>query len=274
MPVKLNFQVLGEGPTVVILHGLCGSLGNWRMMAKQLSANHRVVTVDLRNHGKSAHTGSMTYVEMAEDVLHLITDQSLRNITLVGHSMGGKAVMAAALMQPELSDRIIVMDIAPVRYAHRYGKLLSAMRDLPLPGIKNRNEAEKMLDALINDPELARFLLQNLVKTGNGYAWRLNLPSLRTNIEDISGFPDFGPHAQFRKPALFLGGVNSYFIRPEHHPVIHGFFPKAEIEPIADAGHMLHLDQPEIVLDKIRRFITPLKGTAKVVSRDKPAQVR
>ena len=241
----------------MILHGLFGSLGNWRMMAKNLSVNHQVITVDLRNHGKSAHAGSMTYVEMAEDVLHLITDQALRNTTLIGHSMGGKTVMTAALMQPELIDRIIVMDIAPVSYKHRYGKLFSAMRDLPLNGIKTRNEAEKKLDALINDPELARFLLQNLVRTGNGFAWRLNLPALRNNIEHISGFPDLGPHAQYRKPALFLGGANSHFIRPEHHPAIHGYFPKAEIESIDKVGHMLHMEQPEIVLDKIRRFITP-----------------
>jgi len=255
MPVKLHFQTLGTGTPVLILHGLFGSLGNWRMLAKHLSASHRVITVDLRNHGKSAHAGSMTYVEMAEDVLHLITDQALQNTILIGHSMGGKTVMTAALMQPELIDRIIVMDIAPVSYKHRYGKLFTAMRDLPLHSIKNRTGAEKMLDALINDPELARFLLQNLVRTGNGFAWRLNLPALRNNIEHISGFPDLGPRAQYRKPALFLGGVNSYFIQPEHHPVIRDYFPKAEIESVEKAGHMLHIEQPEIVLDKIRRFI-------------------
>ncbi len=174
----------------------------------------------------------MTYTEMAEDVLDLIKHQSLENVSLIGHSMGGKVAMVYTLLHPLLIEKLIVLDIAPVSYEHRYGKLFQAMQDLQLDQVKDRIEAGIILNDQINDTFLSQFLLQNLNRDENGFQWRLNLPAIQNNIELISGFPDIGSDTKYDKPALFLGGKKSHFIQPDYHKTIQGYFPKAGGEGI------------------------------------------
>lgn len=255
MPVHLHYNSIGSGKPVIILHGLFGSSRNWQGMAGRLGHGHRVITVDLRNHGQSGQAASMTYPEMAEDVLSLIKQQALENVTLIGHSMGGKTAMTCALLQPDAIARLVVLDIAPVAYHHRYGKLFYAMQNLPLEKIRNRNEAEHLLNEMINDVKLSRFLLQNLVRTAAGYRWRINLATIQNNAEHISNFTLPVPHAIYDRPALFLGGKGSRLLQPVHHPATMALFPAARIELIDRAGHMLHIEEPDIVLDRICRFI-------------------
>lgn len=255
MTIPLHYNTTGAGDPVILLHGLFGSLRNWQAMAGRLGHTHRVITVDLRNHGQSHQAASMTYPEMAEDVLHLVKHLALENVTLIGHSMGGKTAMTCALLQPQTLARLVVLDIAPVAYQYRYGKLFYAMQNLPLATIRNRNEAEHALNEMVNDSKLSRFLLQNLARGVSGYRWRINLATIQNNIEHISEFPQPSPHAVYDRPALFLGGRESHFLQPVHHPAIKAHFPSARIELIDRAGHMLHIEEPDIVLGRIRQFI-------------------
>ena len=256
MTIHLHYNITGSGDPVIVLHGLFGSSRNWQGMARRLGRTHQVIAVDLRNHGQSHQADSMTYPEMAEDVLGLVKQQNLVNVTLIGHSMGGKVAMACALLQTHSITRLVVLDIAPVTYQHHYGKLFFAMQNLPLEKIRNRNEAERMLDEMVNDIKLTRFLLQNLVRAETGFRWRINLPLIQNNIEHISNFPLPTAHTVYDRPALFLGGGESHFLQPVHHPAIRALFPSARIELIDNVGHMLHIDEPDIVLDRIRQFIT------------------
>src|SRR3712207_2878600 len=117
MALELAFDSVGDGPPLLLLHGLYGSRRNWRSIARALSDSHRVVSVDLRNHGNSPWAGSMSYPEMADDVLDLIRRERLERPAVMGHSMGGKTAMALALLHPAEVAQLIVADIAPVRYA-------------------------------------------------------------------------------------------------------------------------------------------------------------
>ena len=132
MPLQLAFEDLGDGPPVVVLHGLFGSSRNWRGMARALSAEHRVISVDLRNHGRSPWISSMTYAEMAADVRALIRGEGLDRPVVIGHSMGGKTAMTLALESPESVGQLIVVDIAPVSYADRLTPYVEAMLSLNL----------------------------------------------------------------------------------------------------------------------------------------------
>ena len=98
----------------MILHGLFGSGSNWRRVARELATSYRVLAVDLRNHGASPWADSMSYLEMADDVLRLIERERLSRPAVIGHSMGGKVAMALALMYPKQVGRLTVVDIAPV----------------------------------------------------------------------------------------------------------------------------------------------------------------
>lgn len=253
--VPLHHRIYGRGSPVIILHGLFGSSRNWLSMTKKLAEHHLVITADLRNHGKSPHSDTMNYPEMSGDVFDLAERLGLPTYSVVGHSMGGKVAMQMALARPDVIDSLVVLDIAPVEYDHRYGKIFTAMKQLPVDRLKNRQEAEDLFCPLIGDTYLCQFLLQNLVRNGDAFSWRINLPALENNIDRIAAFPELQASRRFDGACLFLGGKQSDFILPGHIPLIKQFFPGAEIQWLDEAGHMLHVEKPDSVFGEIRQFI-------------------
>lgn len=255
MPVKLNYQILGGGDPVVILHGLFGSLSNWNPVAKALADHFRVISVDLRNHGGSEHTEHMSYPNMVEDLRALVDDLELSAVNFIGHSMGGKAAMGFALTHPELINKLIVADVAPASYTPGFQDYIAAMQALPLASLNTRNEAEQYLSKVVPAPSIRQFLLQNLVRGDNGFAWRINLKAIGNDLETLAGFPENWPHRSYAGPVCFLAGEHSTYIGPEHHGIIAGLFPASRLHVIEDAGHWLHAEQPEAVINHISAFL-------------------
>ena len=80
--MNLSFSVVGEGPPLIILHGLLGSADNWRSMSRRLCAHYQVFALDLRNHGRSPPSDILDYDIMAADVREFMEQQALRRIML------------------------------------------------------------------------------------------------------------------------------------------------------------------------------------------------
>lgn len=257
----LNYKTFGGGDSsIIIIHGLFGSLRNWQQIALALSAKHyRTITVDLINHGMSSHSENMSYQDMAEDIIFLIEKLQLgRPPIIIGHSMGGKVAMIASMLQPKLLKGLIVVDIAPVKYKNEFSPLLKTINALNILEIKNRGQAEEIILKQIKEPNLVKFILQNLVKTEHGYKWRINLETITKNINEIVMFPDEFYSKQCTLPILFIAGMNSNYIQLEHHNIIYNMFPFAEIKGINDAGHWLHAERPDIFLKLIFSFINSI----------------
>lgn len=267
--IDLNFDVTGNtdtGSDVVILHGLFGQGRNWAGIAKSLAHDHRVITADLRNHGASPWADEMTYEAMAADVAHLIDTFTKPPITLIGHSMGGKAAMTLALTQAELIERLCILDIAPVAYGHDFETHLTAMSNMDIASMSRRSEAEAALLEALGDIDLARFLVRNLKSapkhsgsvtggTRGNFTWSVNLAALATHMDDILDFPIFEADAAYEGPALFLAGGASDYIQPYHQAEIERLFPMAETEVVEGAGHWLHAEQPDTVTARLARFL-------------------
>ena len=254
MPVKLHYQSHGRGEPVLILHGLFGSGRNWTAFARKLAEQYHVINIDLRNHGSSEHADSMTYSEMAADIRQLLELCGLERASLIGHSMGGKVAMTFALYHTMLVNRLVILDIAPVAYRNNFRAILESLDALPLTELNSRKHADDLLAADINDTSLRLFLLTNLVKVNGNFRWRLNLAALKNNLASIGEFPQphtVEPHAG---PTLFLGGTDSGYLTPEHQQVIKQYFTNAAVDYVDDAGHWLHIDQPDVVLDRITAF--------------------
>ena len=110
-----------DSPAVFFLHGLLGCAENWRPTIRELSeAGLRCIAVDQRNHGSSPHSSEMNYRLMAEDLVRLADSLGINSFSAVGHSMGGKAAMEAALGFPDRVSSIVVADIAPRQYKPAY----------------------------------------------------------------------------------------------------------------------------------------------------------
>lgn len=261
--MELYRREQGEGcagrPPVVLLHGLFGAASNWLGVAPALAAaGHRLILPDLRNHGRSPHDAEMSYPAMAADVRTLIQQSGHDSATLIGHSMGGKVAMWLALSCPSLVERLVVVDMAPVRYPNRFAGLLGALQRLPLHTLDSRAAADRALAADIPNPALRGYLLQNLTKASGGWRWRFNLEALVCRIHGLMDFPQAAAGRQFPGDALFLHGAESDYVQPEHEPQIRRYFPFARHRAVPGAGHWLYSDQPELFTDAVTGFLADL----------------
>jgi pimeloyl-ACP methyl ester carboxylesterase len=255
--MRLKFSEFGAGgEVIIILHGLFGSSRNWTSIARKLSVNNRVLTLDLPNHGASSWTDSVSYELLSKLISEFMVEHDLEGATVLGHSMGGKIAMTMALTQPELIKRLIVADIAPVEYNHDNLSVITALEDVDLSSIKTRNEVDKQLTKKIPEQTMRSFLLQNLVYSENKYKWRINIPVIKKSLPRLRGFPSFKENIFFNGPTLFLAATRSNFIEADHHRTINHLFPKSSIINIADAGHWLHADNAKAFLGSVFQFIS------------------
>jgi len=227
-------------PPLLIAHGLFGSARNWGAIARRLAARRLVIVVDMRNHGASFWAETHGYQELAEDLATVIAAHG-GPADVIGHSMGGKAAMALALMYPARVRRLIVADIAPVAYTHSQAPLIQAMRGLDLTEIASRAAADTALAPAVPDATTRGFLLQSLDMKEK--RWRLNLDVLDAEMQTLTGWPAL-PHTA-ETPTLVLAGGASDYVRPEHRAAIKGHFPNARLAKLPGAGHWLHAERPE-----------------------------
>ncbi|MBT6054212.1 MAG: alpha/beta fold hydrolase [Planctomycetaceae bacterium] len=255
MSVTLSHNAIGEGQTILILHGLFGSKRNWSSIAKQLSDTYRVLTVDLRNHGESSWSDVHDYSSMAEDVATLIENECSKPPVVLGHSMGGKVAMYLALVWPNLIDRLIVVDIPPARSSGTPIDYVRAMRAIPLTTLAHRRDVEELLRETIPNERVRGFLVTNITTRPAGLAWTVNLDAIEKNFETILDWPDLLTTQQFSRQTLFLVGENSTFVDPEHEGVIQQFFPASCKQVIENAGHWVHVENTAAFLKAVRVFL-------------------
>ena len=255
MPLPLAFEDTGTGPAVLILHGLFGSGSNWRSVARALAPQHRVLSVDLRNHGASPWADSMGYADMAADVLALMQAQGLQRPVLVGHSMGGKTAMALALQQPSAISGLVVVDIAPVAYADRMTQYVQAMGAVDTAMLASRTAAQSRLAALVPDPGVVGFLLQNLVSRNDHFDWRLNLAAIGMAVPQLSGFPSDLLGLRYGGPATLIYGTRSDYVSPADAARFVALFPKAQLQAIEGAGHWVHADKPAAFMAALKHAL-------------------
>lgn len=239
----------GPHPPLLIAHGLFGSARNWGVIAQRLSDSREVVAVDMRNHGRSPRAAGHGYPELAADLAEVLERLLPGPADVLGHSMGGKAAMVLALTRPDLVRRLVVADIAPVAYGHSQQPQIDAMRRVDLARVASRAEAEAQMQA--ETPAIAAFLLQSLDLAER--RWRVNLDVLEAEMGKITGWPEVG--GSFPRPALFLTGALSGYVRPEHRPVIRTLFPRARFASLTGAGHWLHAERPREFEQTVRAFL-------------------
>ena len=240
----LNTVITGSAtarPPLLIAHGLFGSARNWGVIAKRLSDLRQVLTVDMRNHGESPWTTTHSYADMAGDLAEVIAAHGGK-ADVLGHSMGGKASMTLALSHPDMVNKLIVADIAPVAYSHSQVRLIDAMRGLDLAGITARSQADARLAETVEEAGVRAFLLQSLDLKSDPARWRLNLDTLEMEMAKIVGWQEVA--GQFTGPTLFLSGAGSDYVKPDYRAVMKELFPAARFAKIPGAGHWLHAEKP------------------------------
>ena len=249
----LNYMTFGDEKSspVMIVHGLYGSGRNWGVIAKRLSDQFFVITVDLRNHGDSPWLDTHNYHVMADDLVEVINSLNIKP-NIIGHSMGGKAAMVLALKRPNLVRNLIIADIAPVKYEHDQSQFIEAMQKVDLSKVEKRSDATLALSKFVEDKSLQNFFTQSLnIKAKR---WKLNLKVLRSEMSEILSFPKI--ESEFSGHSLFLKGEKSDYIKSEHRKLIKSLFTKARFATFKEAGHWLHAEKPREFESAARLFFS------------------
>ena len=260
--VDLYYRRLGPAgaSTIVVLHGLFGTSDNWGSVGKELAEPtdagapaFDVLLVDLRDHGRSPHTDATSYPIMAADVHALVTSLGLSDITLVGHSMGGKVAMVFAQQWPQLLKRLVVVDISPREHENNHAAILDAILTADLSTGRTRKDVEAHIASRVKEPGVVQFLMKNLYwRTEEQLAWRVNAELLQRDLQAI--LAAIGPDT-VRVPTLFIRGGQSDYILREDLPAIKEQFPNSRVETIAYAGHWVHAEAPEKFNELVGAFL-------------------
>ncbi|CAL9299273.1 alpha/beta fold hydrolase [Streptomyces sp. SudanB182_2057] len=271
--------------TVVFCHGYCLSQDSWHFQRAALRGVVRTVYWDQRSHGRSGRGVAQTRDRVPVTIdqlgrdLKAVLDAAVPDgpVVLVGHSMGGMTVMALAAQYPELiRDRVV----ATAFVGSSSGRLGEVNFGLPVAGVNAvRRILPGVLRALGRQVELVEKgrratadLFAGIIKRYSFAGGEVD-PSVErfaermiesTPIDVVAEFyPAFTDHdktealARFRDlPVLVLAGVQDLVTPSEHSEAIAGLLPDAELVLVPDAGHLVMLEHPEVVTDRLADLLT------------------
>ncbi|ORX98182.1 Alpha/Beta hydrolase protein [Clohesyomyces aquaticus] len=250
-----------KGAPIVFLHGLFGNKKNNRSMSKALARDldRPVYAIDLRNHGESPHDRIHNYTALAEDTENFLQQHKLKEVTLIGHSMGAKTVMTMALRDPSCCASIIAVDNAPVDAAltSDFPRYVEGMKRVEDARVMDNKSADKILEPYATDIPVRQFLLTNLVRTSPSEPLKFRIPVriLANSLDDMADFPFTNPDERwFNKPALFVRGTRSHYVTDETLPIIGRFFPRFELVDV-EAGHWVISENPKDFRQAVVEFL-------------------
>ncbi|WP_083928557.1 alpha/beta fold hydrolase [Salinimonas chungwhensis] len=258
MSISLNYEISHsheDAPWLVLLHGLFGSLDNLAIVRRYFQNQYNVLSIDLPDHGESPHTEGFTLSDSAHGVLAIVNQLKLDSVYLLGHSLGGKVAMMAALEQPDYISALVIADIAPATYPARHESIIKGLQAVDLEKVDKRSDADTQLARHIPISGVRQFLLKSLFQDEEGrWQWRFNLNGLATNYDAIRSWPDCD--LQFAKSTLFIKGGESDYLSLEHRSVIAQLFPKSKARVIDGAGHWLHAEKPDAFNRAVDQFFS------------------
>ncbi len=250
--VNHHYVSKGEGPPVVLVHGLGGTLHVWHGVIENLALHHHVVALDLRGHGRSDGTrGTISIAGFAADVEALIGALELPAVTLVGHSMGSLVAQQLAATRPELVDALVLVGgisyfEPPSKEAYlRRADLveadgMDALVDEWLPGALAPRTAAKL-------PQVVGLLRDMFLRNDpKAYARTCRaLAKAPTVMREEIG-----------QPTLLLVGDHDRSTPIAMTEELHREIPVSRVGVIAGAAHWAALEQPDALAAAILEFLT------------------
>lgn len=252
----IHYKTYGNkaNPAFIIIHGLFGSLDNWQTLAKRWAEYFFVITIDVRNHGKSFHTDKMKFEDLSNDINNVLEAENINNTHILGHSMGGKIAMDYAANFPHKVNKLVVADVAPYKYAPHHNEVFNMLSKIDLTVFTTRQEIETEIRKYLHSESVVQFMSKNIRRNESTlqFEWKFNVETLSKNYSYLI---ERLPSKVYQGKTLFVGGQYSDYITKETSELIPDFFPNYEVEIISNAGHWLHADNPNEFFKKINHFL-------------------
>lgn len=240
---RLHYQVRGEsGPWVVLVHGALVHSGSWADQVPVLSANHRVVTFDIRGYGHSAAIdGHFSISAAADDLQALLGHLGIESTAVVGFSMGGFIAQELALRAPELVRSLVLVSTA----ARVGGDAAAVFRERASVIERDGLDAER-------EQHVPR-AFSNAFRTAHPDALRRYAEEVVSNDPAVvaatfRALADFDAHERLGEvvaPTLIVAGAQDPALGPDAARELAAAIAGATVEVLPDVGHTLHLETPE-----------------------------
>jgi pimeloyl-ACP methyl ester carboxylesterase len=258
---RLRYAVAGDGPAIVLLHGLGGTVENWRGFAPALARNHRVLVPDLPGHGHSVALSEAVHLDdFADCILALAEAEGIGSAVWVGHSLGGTIALRAAVKRPDAVRGIVLAAAAGIGSSTRLGRVTVTLMGLVQPGKAiaphRRAWASSRLgrrlafgwwgvgDADALEPELAEALFVGPAHhTNTRQAGRALLAT-----DPLDGLD------RIACPVLALWGASDKWVKLDDG-IEYARRLGAPLRTIAGCGHLLISERPEVCLAAIEEFV-------------------
>jgi esterase len=254
--MELNYKSYGSGKPLIVLHGLFGMLDNWQTFAKSMANSYEVFLLDIRNHGRSPHTDEMNYNLMARDVYEFLEEQNIFSANILGHSMGGKIAIQFAVFYPGFVDKLIIADMFPKVYKGQkdHQNIFQAIDAVNKGHFKSRADAEEAVAKVIPEDKIAMLMFKNLAWSEDEHIiWKFNAVAIKNEYQNL--LTNIKISEPIKAPTLFLKGGNSDYLTNDDIASLPCMFDNYKVESIPNAGHWLHVDQPDIFRKKVTDFL-------------------
>lgn len=275
-PAILKYEIVegnkNKTQTMVILHGLFCSKKTFKNFIEDpnvIGLLKNGILLDLRNHGESEKRDTMSYEEMAYDVINCLNILNIKeNIILLGHSIGGKIAMQLSIIKPKMFSHVIVIDVAPIDMNKHKDKfpfipfMTKLINDLIFLNYNKDYEYIFQKILALCKPEnynLAVAICDNLEKIDdNHYKMRLDLENILKNYFILVGNITFNElYERFNGKVKIICGKESNGVQPEFFSSFESVFSNNQniIEFIPNSKHWVHLDQPDLFRQAVCEFL-------------------
>lgn len=257
-PSPLYASVRGEGPPVVLLHGLFGMGSNLGALARSLADRYQVHQLDLPNHGRSDWSDTSSLQSMAADVSAYIEEVIAAPAFVAGHSLGGKVCMQLAMSYADRVRALLIADIAPLIYSPSHAAVFKAIGAVAAEPPESRAAAIERMSDFVTEPGVRQFLALSLYRDESGrYRWRFNADGLRAAYPELLK-PPVGE--AFFGPAHLIYGALSSYVGEAGEAAARRYFPAIEFTMLEDTGHWLHAEKPDEFNAAVGAFFDGVSG--------------
>ncbi len=260
------FRMTGDGPALLLIHGISDSSATWAPIIPLLAQHHLVIAPDLLGHGESdkprADYAVAAYACGMRDLLSVL---DIDRVTVVGHSLGGGIAMQFAYQFPERCERLVLVGSAGVgREVHPLLRLISAPGAEPGLALATaapvRGAVRAIAPLLRAGLGLGKdfdYVLDRYQGLTNPTARQAFLRTLRAGVDlhgQVITMLD-RCYLTAGMPTLILWGAQDHVIPVQHALTAHQAMPGSELEIFETSGHFPHQDEPERFAKALAAFV-------------------
>ena len=270
----VTYHRMGEGPAIVLVHGITSSSRTWRQVMPRLAERHDVIAPDLLGHGRSAKPrGDYSLGAYASGIRDLLAILDVPSATIVGHSLGGGIAMQFAYQFPTRVERLVLVDSgglgSEVNIVLRAATLPGAEVVLPLLFSRPLRGIGQMAGAVLGRLGMradanVRGLVEGFESLGDRDGRRAFVHTARSVIDPLGQRVDARDRLYLSEnvPTLLVWGARDPIITVEHGRGAHGLMPHSRLEIFPEAGHFPFNDDPERFAALLEAFVATTEPAA------------